>query len=151
MVDAAAKLAAGLTHLEPLLERHGFRRAGDETGKGSGGPFATATFARDDRRLHLWLRADSLSVTYRLGDQELDHATLMREQLGPGGPNRFPAYAGDAGLACAALLHDLERFCGDFLAGTGDEFRRCATAAAQATQLTGVQRLARIEQQLGQD
>ena len=151
MTDAAAQLAVGLANLRPLLEQHGFgQRAGEETGQGSGGPFATATFVKDDRQLHLWLRGDSLSVTYRLGEQELDHATLMRELLGPGGPNEFPAYVGDAELAFIALRHDLERFCNDFLAGTGDDFQRCATAAEHATQLTGAQRLARTERALKQ-
>lgn len=149
--SAAAKLAAGLTHIEPLLELHGFVRVGDEAGKGSGGPFASATFAKDERQLHLWLRVDSLSVRYRLGDQELDHATLMRELLGPGGRNHFPAYAENADVAFAALRHDLERFCSDFLFGAGDEFRRCAAAAEHDGQLTGAQRLARIEQQLKRD
>lgn len=149
--SAAAKLAAGLTHIEPLLEQCGFMRAGNETGKGSGGPFATATFAKHDRHLHLWLRRDSLSVIYRLDGQELDHGTLMRELLGPGGPNQFPAYAEDADLAFTALRHDLERFCGDFLSGSGDEFRRCVAAAEHDAQLTGAQRLARIEQQLKRD
>jgi hypothetical protein len=149
--SAAATLAAGLAHIAPLLEQHSFVRAGDEAGKGSGGPFATATFVKGDRHLHLWLRLDSLGVTYRLGDQELDHAALMRELLGPGGPNRFPAHAENADLAFAALRHDLERFCGDFLDGTGEAFRRCAAAAEHDAQLTGAQRLARIEQQLKRD
>jgi hypothetical protein len=48
----------------------------------------------------------------------------------------------------AALRHDLERFCRDFLDGDGDEFRRCAAAAQHDTPLTGTQRLARIERQL---
>lgn len=146
--SAAAKLAAGLAHIEPVLEQHGFVHAGDEAGKGSGGPFASATFVKGDRQLHLWLRVDSLSVHYRLGDQELDHATLMRELLGPGGGNQFPAYAENADLAFAALRHDLERFCGDFLDGAGDDFRCCFAAAEHDAQLTGAQRLARIEAQL---
>lgn len=149
--SAAAKLAAGLAHIAAVLEQHSFVRTGDDAGKGSGGPFATATFVKGDRQLHLWLRLDSLSVRYQLGDQELDHATLMRELLGPGGPNRFPAYAENAELAFAALRHDLERFCSDFLDGTGDEFRRCAAAAVHDAKLTGAQHLARIEQQLNRE
>jgi hypothetical protein len=54
-------------------------------------------------------------------------------------------------VAAQLARHDLERFCHDFLGGTGDEFRRCAGAAEQAAQLSGTQRLARIEQQLKRD
>jgi hypothetical protein len=149
--SAAAKLVAGLATIQPLLERDGFIFTGGESAKGSGGHFATATFARDDRQLHLWLRYDSLSVTYRIGDQEIDHATLMRELLGPGGPNALPAYAEDSRLAFAALRHDLESYCGDFLGGDGDEFRRCVAVAERVKQLSGPARLARVERQLERD
>jgi hypothetical protein len=149
--SSAAKLAAGLNQLHPVLERHGFVRVGEETGNGSGGPFASATFANGERRLELWLRGDSLSVKYRVGVHELDHAMLMRELLGPAGPNRFPTHAEDAHAAFTALRHDLQCFCGDFLSGAGEEVRRCAVAAERASQLTGVQRLARTEQRLRGD
>ena len=131
--------------LVDLLERHGFVRAAEQAGKGSGGPFDSVTFAKGDRELRLWRRADSVAVTYRIGDDELDHATYMSELLGPGGPNRFPAYAGDADRALAALQHDLEEFCGDFLDGSGDDLRRCA----RADKVVGLKRLARVEEQLG--
>ena len=145
---AAAKLTAGLRQIEPLLREHGFRQAESEQGKGSGGPFATATFVRDDRELHLWLRLESLNVRYRVGETTLDHAGFMRELLGPGGPSRFPPYAEDSEAAFVALRHDLERFCADFLSGDGDEFRRCAASTDYGDTLSGTQRLARIEQQL---
>ena len=137
--------------MEPLLREHGFELVERDQGKGSGGPLATATFRKGDRELHFWLRWESLSVTYRIGDERLDHASFMRELLGPGGPSRFPAYAEDSEAAFAALRHDLERHCTDFFAGTGDEFRRCAAAAAYDESLTGAQRLARIERQLKSD
>jgi hypothetical protein len=134
-----------------LFERYGFARAEDQHGKGSGGEFASITLARNDRAIRLWLRGESLSVTYRLADDELDHHAFMRELLGPAGGNKFPAYADDAQLAFGALGYDLEHFCQDFLAGTGDEFRRCVAAAQHSEGLTGAQRLARIEQQLKRD
>jgi hypothetical protein len=148
---AARKLEAGLAHVEPLLERHGFSRVAEEGGSPSGGPFAAVTMGRGDRQLKLWLRYDSLSVVYRLGDEEIEHAALMRELLGPGGPNEFPPYADDAETAFSALRHDLECFCRDFLDGRGGEFRRCLEAGRQAEDLTGPQRLARIEEQLRRD
>ena len=141
---AAAKLAAGVEGLQPLLGRYGFVCA--DVGVG---PFAAAAFVRGDRELRLWLRGDSLSVSYRIGTLEIDHASFMRELLGPGGPNRFPTYDDDARPAFDALRHDLETHCGDFLDGAGDDLRRCAAAAAYDVRLSGAQRLARIERQLG--
>ncbi len=72
----------------------------------------------------------------------------MRELLGPGGGNRFPSYSEDAGEAFAALSNDLDRFAGDFLAGSGDEYMRCWTAVDEDRGLSGPQRLARIERRL---
>ncbi len=101
-LEVDSTMSAGLGELEPLLTRQGFELTKRDSGKGSGGYFATADYARDDRRLHLWLRFNSLSVRYRIGRHELDHSGYMRELLGPGGANRFPTYSNDAGAAFGA-------------------------------------------------
>jgi hypothetical protein len=88
--------AAGLAELVPLLERHGFGPTAQEFGKGSGGPFAEATFARDNRSITLWLRSDSLSVIYRCDNCEVDHLGYMRQAAGVGGRNEFPTYSENA-------------------------------------------------------
>lgn len=53
------RFAEGLAPVASLLESHGFTQIGSEVGKGSGGPFAEATFARDGRSVTFWLRGDS--------------------------------------------------------------------------------------------
>jgi hypothetical protein len=142
------RLSAGLAVIAPLLEENGFKLVGRDDGKGSGGYLASADFAKEDRALHLWLRRESLSVRYDIAGHELDHTEFMSELLGPAGGNRFPSYSEDATEAFAALLNDLERFAGDFLAGPGDEYRRCWKAIDEDRGLSGPQRLARIERQL---
>jgi hypothetical protein len=147
-VAAVERLSAGLADIAPVLEKHGFRLVTRDNGKGSGGYFASAEFAREGRALHLWLRRESLSVRYEIVGHELDHTEYMRELLGPGGGNRFPSYSADAGEAFAALRSDLERFAGDFLAGPGDEYMRCWKAVDEDRGLSRPQRLARIERRL---
>jgi hypothetical protein len=149
--EVVTNLTAGLKQIEPLLRSHGFRLAERDAGKGSGGYLASADFVRDDRKLHLWLRLDSLGVHYTLGDRELDHSAYMRELLGPNGANHFPSYSNDVARAFEALRFDLEHFCGDFLHGAGAEFTRCWNATQQDAELTGIQRLARIERQIKRD
>jgi hypothetical protein len=146
-----ARLAAGLADVEPVLGQHGFRLAAQDAGKGSGGYLATADLTKGDRTIHVWLRGNSLSVRYDLGGHELAHSDYMRELLGAGGGNRFPSFADDAGQAFDALRHDLEHHCQDFLAGSGDDYLRCWKAANEDASRTGLQRLARIEQQLKRD
>jgi hypothetical protein len=143
-----ARLAAGLADVEPVLTRCGFKLAAQDAGKGSGGYLASADFIKGDRTVHLWLRFNSLSVSYDLGGHELSHSDYMRELLGAGGGNRFPAFADDRAQAFAALRHDLATFCEDFLVGPGQDYLRCWKAASEDANLTGLQRLARIEEQL---
>jgi hypothetical protein len=88
--EVKKRFVDGLAQLVPLLEEHKFQRMARKFGRGSGGPFAEATFGREDRSITLWLRDQSLSVIYRCGDAEADHLTHMRELAGIGGPNEFP-------------------------------------------------------------
>ena len=76
------RFAAGLREVEPLLSRHGFTRTSDEFGKGSGGPFAEATFARDERSVTLWLRGESLNVIYRCRDAKVDREVRGKRHPG---------------------------------------------------------------------
>lgn len=146
-----ARLAAGLAEVGPILSAHGFQEAARDAGKGSGGFLALADFTKGDRTLHVWLRRKSLSVHYDLRGHELSHSEYMRELLGAGGGNRFPPFADDAAQAFQALGHDLQHYCLDFLAGSGDDYLRCWRAAQEDAGRTGLQRLARIEQQLKHD
>lgn len=148
--EVARSLSAGVTTVEPLLRRHGFQPADRDASKGSGGPFATIDFLKEDRALYLWLRLSSLSVRYDVRGHRLDHSSYMRELLGPAGGNLFPPHANDAVAAFAALRFDLEHFCGDFLSGDGEAYLRCWTAVKADEQRTGFQRLARIEDRLRQ-
>lgn len=144
--DAADRLSAGIRELEPVLGQHHFQESTKDAGKGSGGPFASADFSHADRTLHLWIRGNSLSVSYDLGGHRLDHATYMREPLQHRGGNEFPSYSEDSAKAFRALRHDLERHCQDFLSGSGEEYLRCWKAADEESRLTGFQRLARVEE-----
>ena len=146
-----ARLAAGIKQLEPVLSEHGFKLASRDAGNGSGGQLATADFTKGDRTLHLWLRGQSLSVRYDIAGRELTHSDYMRELLGAGGDNKFPSFSEDAPEAFRALRHDLQRFGQGFLSGDGSDYRRCWEAAQQDSQRSGLQRLARIEQQLKGD
>lgn len=144
----AARLAEGVSRLEPLLRPNGFALAESEAGKGSGGYFASADFVKADRQLHLWLRFHSLSVRYELRGHALEHASYMRELLGPNGGNRFPSYSENTQAAFSALHHDLTQFCGDFLSGTGEGFMRCWASAQEDAQRSPFARLDRTEDQL---
>ena len=140
-----ARFAAGLAELEPLLERHGFRRTPTEFGSGSGGPFSEATYSRAERSITLWLRGASLSVVYRCGTAEVDHLGYMRETAGVGGSNEFPTYGQDAVASFAAVRRDLQRFGVDFLVGDCALIRQAAARVEQAGSASPMRRLAEVE------
>jgi hypothetical protein len=143
--EVKKRFADGLAQLAPLLEAHKFQRTAREFGEGSGGPFAEATFGRDDRSITLWLRENSLSVIYRCGDAEADHLAYMREVAGVGGPNEFPTYDENAVKSFAAVRHDLEAFGSDFLKGDCKRLRAAARSEADAATGGPMRRLAAIE------
>ncbi|MGE4428934.1 MAG: hypothetical protein AB7G37_20970 [Solirubrobacteraceae bacterium] len=141
-------LAAGLQTLAPALVPHGFEPTRPQSGRSSGGPFATASFVGDGRALHLSLRGTSLIVRYDLAGNELDHAAYMRALLGPAGKNAFPAYAADPAASFEALLSDLRQFATDFVSGTGHEYLRCWTVANARQARGGLKQLSDTAREL---
>ena len=84
---------------------------------GSGGPFAEASFMREDREIRLWVRYGRLGgVTYRIGNDEFGHKDYMRA-LGRAKTAEYPGFDdGDPLGGFKRLLRDLE-YCGEFLTG----------------------------------
>ena len=114
----AEDLREGMEVLQPLMQGHGFEyRAGSE-GKGSGGPFASGSFVRGDRRLELHVRYSLGLVSYHVGFASLDHESYMR-LLGVYGSNRYPGFDGSNREVFERLRDDLREFGGDFLSGSG--------------------------------
>jgi hypothetical protein len=131
--------------LEPLLTRHGFQFSPEPKGKGSGGYFVRGQFIKGDRRLEIHFRSSLGFVTYHVGALALSHEGYMRSLLGNPGGNRYPGFSNDPLDGFRGLAFDLEHFCGDFLAGDGEEFRRCVDAEAEYARLTGMAKLAQNE------
>jgi len=122
--EGAAVLAAALVP-------NGFRFVAGEAGTGSGGPFASGRFVRDDRAIEFHVRYRLGLVSYRMGDAELSHEAYMR-RAGHWGSNRYPDFGAATADSFAALAHDLSAFCGDFVHGDGVLFASFAAAQAAA-------------------
>jgi hypothetical protein len=120
-------LNAGVEILEPVLAPHGFLYAPLDSGRGSGGTFASGEFRRDRagdvRRLELHYRRGLGLVVYAINDATLSHVNYMRAL---GAKAEYPGFPRDPLDGFRGLAHDLERHGGDFLQGTGDEFSQAA-------------------------
>jgi hypothetical protein len=142
-------LQAGRETLAPLMECHGFSFAALSSGASSGGNFASGEFRRqqgdDLRRLELHVRHSLGLVTYNLGGLALSHADYMRALLGPHGDNDYPGFSDNPLDGFRHLLHDLERYATDFLAGPGDEFERCVRDTERLRAVPGFKRLSESE------
>lgn len=123
--DPEATLKAGIEALDPVLNPHGFKFGFEGTGKGSGGWFAFGKYVRGDRSLELHFRYSLGLVTYHIGEYSLDHESYMRS-LGVYGKNSYPDFPTDPLESFRSLAQDLLRYCSDFLAGDGVQFRRHA-------------------------
>jgi len=134
-------LSEGRSLLDPVLVPQGFSFVDGPSGKGSGGPFASATYVNGDRKLELHYRHSLGLVTYHFGEESLDHESYMRSALGAPGGNRYPDFSDDPLDAFRDLAYDLQTFAGAFLNGEYEEFVRCVKASTAWKQTPGFARL----------
>ena len=135
-------MEAGCGILEPILGPHGWRFVAGPSGSGSGGRFAQGDFVRDDRKLELHFRRSLGLVSYHLGELSLSHDAYMEALLGGRGASRYPGFSANPLDGFRDLAADLEAHCMDFVAGSGEEFRRCAERAREAEKVRGFKRYA---------
>ncbi len=127
--------------LEPLLVPMGWRFVRGPTGSSSGGHFAQAEFVHEDRRLELHFRWSLGLVTYHVGDLALSHGAYMEALLGRRGASRYPGFSDDPLDGFRDLAADLQEHCMDFVAGSGDDFRRCVERALELAKVSGFKKL----------
>ena len=122
-------LLQGSEFLKPLFTKYGFIFVPLEKGKSSGGPFASASFNRGDRKLEFHFRFSLGMVTYHLGAESITHQEYMCSVLGKPNLSRYPGFSNDPLDAFWDLHDDVENHCIEFLEGTNDAFlRRIADA-----------------------
>ena len=129
--QAADILRAGCEILDPVLRAYDFVLGEISSGRGSGGPYASASYVNGDRRLELHFRFSLGLVTYHFRHLEIGHEALMRAVTGDRGANKYPGFSSDPLDAFRGLAHDLEHFGASFLSGDFETFSRCATTAGK--------------------
>jgi hypothetical protein len=113
-------LRAGCEILDPVMNSHGFRFAPGWSSCGSGGYFASGDYVREDRRLELHFRLSLGLVAYHICDVSVSHDDYLRALTKGAGGNQYPGFSDDPLDGFRHLAHDLQKFCGDFLAGGGE-------------------------------
>src|ERR1700688_2219268 len=111
--------------LDAVLVIQGFTFMETESGESSGGHFASGRYEKMDRYLEIHFRSSLGLVRYHIGELSLSHEEYMSALVGPNGGNKYPGFSNDPIDAFRDLAYDLERFCRDFLSGSGQEFARC--------------------------
>jgi hypothetical protein len=115
-------LLAGVEILDPVMKASGFSFAFEEEGKSSRGDFAWGRYLRGDRVLELHFRFSLGLVRYHIAEDTLDHESYMR-LLGVYGRSEYPDFSSDPLNSFAGLSGDIQKYCGDFLNGAGNQFR----------------------------
>lgn len=128
--DPRAILEKGVALLRPVLEPHGFAFVAGDSGKGSGGLFASGEFVRGDRRLELHVRHGLGLVRYHVGEATVDHETYLRYG-GHWSQRSYPDFSSDPLRGFAGLAKDLAAFFSDFVSGDGRAFRALASEHAR--------------------
>lgn len=128
MKDPTTELEAGIDQIQRFLTGHGLRFTLDESGPGSGGPFARGSIVAGECRV-------SLSYRFGLGDISL-HAEGKRMKLKAylrevGGyfDAKYPAARSGSLEQFPALAHDLAAFCSEFINGDASRFLAAHRAA----------------------
>lgn len=113
-------LVEGSKLLEPVLLRHGFEFTLIDSGKSSGGEFASGEFRRGGRVLEFHFRHSLGMVTYHLDSRSISHQEFMRSVLQKPNGSHYPGFSNDPLDAFRHLRLDLEEHCMDFLEGSDD-------------------------------
>ncbi|GAB2801134.1 hypothetical protein GCM10027275_54000 [Rhabdobacter roseus] len=111
------ELVNGLEVLKPLLLNFGFSLDNYESGKGSGGKFTRATFAKDNKKFIIGYRYSVGYVVYECDKLQVSHDFYL-DGLGFAEQKQFPDFQSDDKLlAFRYILHDLEFLVDDFFLG----------------------------------
>ena len=139
--DTRQILEQGAEIVALALAPHGFEFRLLAQGHSSGGTFANGEFVRGDRRIELHFRYSLGLVEYHLGQLSLAHVDYMRALLGRSHASQYPSFSDQPMAQFEALRQDLDALCGDFIAGTGDQFRKCIEWHTNYSSLSGIQKL----------
>jgi len=126
-------LKRGAAILAPALEPHGFAYAPSHAGAGSGGTFASGTFARDERHLSLHHGWGLGIVTFGIDELTVPHENYI-SFLGVADRSKLLWASLTSGLdRYQALRFDIETLCEDFT--TGDASMLIAAAKDYAIRI----------------
>ena len=125
-MDPVSELERGARELAETLGPAGFEFVLLQSGRSSGGMFASGEFRKGDRRLELHFRWSLGLVVYHVGGDSLAHDDFVRAMQsteGIQGTREYPGFSDDPQAAFRGLRADLECFGRVFISGTTDEFR----------------------------
>jgi hypothetical protein len=125
-MDPVSELERGARELAETLSPAGFDFVLLQSGRSSGGTFASGEFCKADRHLELHFRWSLGLVVYHVGADSLAHDDFVRavqSTEGIQGTQEYPGFSDQPQAAFRGLRADLERFGRVFISGTADEFR----------------------------
>jgi hypothetical protein len=134
--DAAHLLKQGKRLVDPVMQAHGFAWEPMSAGRSSGGTFDSGRYVKGDRSLELHFRWSLGMVTYHIGKLSLSHEDYMRH-VAPAGGSKYPGFSSDPMAAFRDLAEDLEKYCLDFLSGSGQVLQQAKGAADRHSKKPG--------------
>ena len=119
-------LVAGALELAPVLSAERFSFASTDSGRSSGGNYASGEYRRDDRWLELHFRHSLGLVAYHVADLGIEHADYVRAVRALDGvveKQQYPGFEQEPIAQFRALGADIQSFGARFLRGTREQFR----------------------------
>ena len=126
-------LEEGRTILAPFLEPFGFSWRTGASGSGSGGPFASGSYVRGDRRLEVHFRYSLGLVTYHLRDESISHQDFVRIAASRTVRSQYPGFSDDPLDGFRHLAHDLDVICSSFVEDSETGFQEVLVLSKSAS------------------
>lgn len=133
MTKAEELLASGIRILSGLMTVHGFLFVPTDSGRSSGGEYASGECRRGNRVLELHFRYSLGLVHYHIGSSSIVHEDYMWSAIGERHASEYPGFSADPLDGFRHLLHDLEGHGIDFLRGSDAQFRDTCTACREVS------------------
>ena len=136
------ELKNGISILDPIMTKYGFKFVVGSIGSGSGGEFASGYYEKGSRRLNLSVRYSLGCVTYQVGETEISHSEYMRVIDKKG---KYPGFSNQIKKAFEHLANDVKLHGSTFLSSSDCELRHLIESAESNPKKKGFGALAWVK------
>lgn len=129
-MNPSEAISRGREILDPIFEQKGFAPSGTDTGKGSGGSFATVEYSDGMRKVSLSFRYSLGCIEYTVGKVTMTHEQYLK---GIGEKGQYPGFPDNPIDGFSHLASDIVAFGSAFFTSNESDFAEILNDAIRHT------------------